>query len=546
MVSEEGVISGQFMLTYGEEGDYCYVPMVIDGYAVSFSAGADNLSGTYLLNEQEDTLVLSLVMVSSENASIFYVSTTGSDTNPGTAESPFLTIQKGIDAAAAVAGTEVRVAAGTYQPTTTIQIAAGVSILGGYSGSDWDDRKYQTVAQRNNPTYKTEIQYAGPYNGAYSPPVMDPIATISADGAEVTASTKVEGFTIKARDTGVATAALLLQNSAALTVQYNTINGSTNTSAGSVAVASNGSEPTMDNNVIDAGSSDGVAMGIYAIASEITFTNNTVTGGTSAGGTTGLNLENVSGIIANNVISGGSASSDVAQGIRIADGTPSSILIYNNTISSGSSTGAGNNALKIDNTSQVTVYSNVIIGEATGPAGTSFTVMLENCSTGLYNNTIIGGTSMVENIAVQMLEGATPTIENNIIYTATPGTVSKGIYESDAESDPISVRNNNINGFSGKGYYDFDSSSYWSPSGPTWYGSIAYGNIAVPPSFVDYGNKDFHLTGASHVNLRGGGKDLTAVIGVLDKDGVTRTTGTPVGMTNTGASGWSIGAYEID
>ncbi|KAG8892327.1 hypothetical protein FRC00_012257, partial [Tulasnella sp. 408] len=57
--------------------------------------------------------------------SALYVATTGSDSNPGTLASPFLTIQKGVDAA--TPGTTIYIRGGTYAPSTNIKIAASKS-----------------------------------------------------------------------------------------------------------------------------------------------------------------------------------------------------------------------------------------------------------------------------------------------------------------------------------------------------------------------------------------------------------------------------------
>ncbi|KAG8903722.1 hypothetical protein FRC01_009018, partial [Tulasnella sp. 417] len=57
--------------------------------------------------------------------SALYVATTGKDSNPGTLASPFLTIQKGVDAA--TAGTTIYIRGGTYAPSTNIKIAASKS-----------------------------------------------------------------------------------------------------------------------------------------------------------------------------------------------------------------------------------------------------------------------------------------------------------------------------------------------------------------------------------------------------------------------------------
>jgi len=69
-------------------------------------------------------------------ANAFFVSTQGLDTNPGTTDQPFLTIAKGISAAAAdPLKRTVLVAEGTY--SESIALADGVSVLGQYQNGSW-------------------------------------------------------------------------------------------------------------------------------------------------------------------------------------------------------------------------------------------------------------------------------------------------------------------------------------------------------------------------------------------------------------------------
>lgn len=58
-------------------------------------------------------------------------------------------------------------------------------------------------------------------------------------------------------------------------------------------------------------------------------------------------------------------------------------------------------------------------------------------------------------------------------------------------------------------------------------------------------DNDWRLTADAPLNVRGGGLDLSGDF-TDDMDGAARTTSTPTGMTNDGAAGWSMGAYEED
>src|SRR5215471_7871636 len=70
-------------------------------------------------------LVIAPVMAGSAHATEYYVATTGSDSNAGTIDAPFATLQKGVNVA--VAGDTVWIRGGTYMITTPTNSGAGIS-----------------------------------------------------------------------------------------------------------------------------------------------------------------------------------------------------------------------------------------------------------------------------------------------------------------------------------------------------------------------------------------------------------------------------------
>ena len=58
LVKEGDNLSGQFMVVYGDQGDYCYVPIIMDDTNFSFTVGGKEMSGTYVKNDEARTLVL--------------------------------------------------------------------------------------------------------------------------------------------------------------------------------------------------------------------------------------------------------------------------------------------------------------------------------------------------------------------------------------------------------------------------------------------------------------------------------------------------------
>lgn len=78
----------------------------------------------------------------------YFVSPIGSDSNPGTQDSPFKTIQAALDYAAQLAEpATVHIAAGEYDLTQSINLRGGISMRGGYDPVSWtrDMSMYRTV-----------------------------------------------------------------------------------------------------------------------------------------------------------------------------------------------------------------------------------------------------------------------------------------------------------------------------------------------------------------------------------------------------------------
>ncbi|MCH7824410.1 MAG: DUF1565 domain-containing protein, partial [Acidobacteria bacterium] len=112
----------------------------------------------------------------------------GNDANPGTFDSPKLTIPAAIAVADALYVTaEVHVAAGTYnvnsQAGTHVIMAEGIALYGGYSSSD--------LAIRDAATYPTTITDTSTLGGTGA----SPNRAIEA-GSGITTATIIDGFTI--------------------------------------------------------------------------------------------------------------------------------------------------------------------------------------------------------------------------------------------------------------------------------------------------------------------------------------------------------------
>ena len=562
-------------------------------------------------------------------ASIVYVSTTGNDSNAGTAAAPFLTIQKGIDAVnIAPLPAEVRVAAGVYNVTDALVMSVdGVSLKGGYS-ADFSSRGYITADERLNETYKTLVTYTGTFAGTFTPPSdADPSRAITVSGTSVTAATVIEGFTVNSAN-GNASSSIVASDGAGVTIRYNTMNSTgTAVSTGVFSIASSstvayntifagssyysfavvdmGGSPTVTHNDVTGGpgyysfpiammssvnatvsnnsihdaAGTATAGGIYFQAANGAIINNTVEGVTSGNDSDGIGAtDSTSLLISGNTVNGGIAQNianglyidgvatvvivdneiEAAQGVEGASGIKigdSTATVSFNTIRGGDITGDqwGGDAISISGalSSSTIVYSNVIIGgSVVGATANESNITINNSSPSIYNNTLIGGISAYTTGISMFGDQAGPSapkIDNNIIYMTNGACIS----EYSTYTTPVEVKNNDLYGtVAGVALYvDFATGPIYDIASVEALSDMTVsGNISSLPGFVDADNGDYHLAFyPANIDVRGGGLELSSEISVpLDRDGLARTTNTPVGMSNAGAAGWSMGAYEKD
>ena len=289
---------------------------------------------------------------------------------------------------------------------------------------------------------------------------------------------------------------------------------------------------------------------IYLNNASPTISNNTLVGGSGIG-TYGILAGGGTPIISNNSISGGSAGGAgaiVSYGVFLSGSTP---ILANNTIHGGSASTTSTSATSYG------IYSL-----------SSFPVMTNNT---VYAGSVTGGTTASYGV---FSSGSQGTVTNNIIYTSA-GTSQYCYYENSISGDnPRSFQNNLLVGCGTALYYDNATTSRTLESdlntaaninqggagtvsgnlGPTSVPTINAINFSAVNSF------DWHLTVASPINIRCGGKNTnSASCGsagssscgnvIADRDGLNRTaslTGTCVTPTNSGAAGYSIGAFELD
>ncbi|MBL8032975.1 MAG: right-handed parallel beta-helix repeat-containing protein [Leptospiraceae bacterium] len=444
---------------------------------------------------------------------IVYVNANMTGNQLGNKSFPYKTIQSGIEAANSLRNgsptitCQVFVAQGIY--TETIQLRPGISLRGGYEANNWTRDIYANL---------TSIIAAS-----------DAAVRGGADiTTAFTATTVVDGFTITGGN--FSSNAAISNYYASPTFSNNVINGGAgNFSHG---ISSNyASSPVISYNTISGGNGANSSRGVYESGSASVISNNIIFGGNGISNSTGITITNTaSPTVKNNLIVGGNNSTN---NYGISTGGGGGGTIVNNTILGGS--GSGNNY-------------------GIGMAGVVLPTVISN-------NTINGGSAGTA-YGIRMFSGATPEIRNNIIFTSVgTGTC---IYESAAGDDPVAMENNNLFGCTTALYRDHDtgadvtnlSTSITLPTGTL----ASMGNINVDNTgnqlFVNMvgadndintmTDNDWHLTAnAAICDVRGGGRDLSTSF-TSDKDGLTRTISAITGCTpsNTGASNWSMGAFE--
>ena len=278
----------------------------------------------------------------------------------------------------------------------------------------------------------------------------------------------------------------------------------------------------------------------------VTVERNTIQGGSTTGtgaASYGIVVDSCTSpvVIYTNVISIGDATNGYACGVRLQ--SSSGITFTRNSVYSayGSmySWGVGNWTV----TSSI-IANNVVQG-GTSPYH-SVGVQFDYSPIDLFNNTIDGGAGDTAS-AIQILRSA-PNIRNNILMSSGV-SLRRGINENTETCTPAAIRNNCFFDCTGALWTDSGSNiTNLTTNGTTGEGTNTlanWGNIAADPYFVNRAGGDLHIQASSPLNVRGGGQNLLASFS-NDMDNVSRTTVTPTGMTNVGAAGWSMGAYEKD
>jgi len=250
----------------------------------------------------------------------------GADSNDGSPEAPMRTIQWALQEAQAQGLPAVYVASGTYlathDDTDTIELRPGISLFGGFSSADWDDR--------DPALHLTEIVDASVSTTGVTD--LSPHRAIDAP-LEITDEVVVDGFTVTAA--GAAYASAIVVEGGSPTFSNNVLQGQATASVTTV-VRISGGMPTFTGNVIDPVGATSTAYGVRCDAAQPRFIGNDIHSGT-ASAPFGLYYQTCDGAIAHNVIRAQAPmTSGTGRGLDLRDSSPD---VLSNSISAEPASG---------------------------------------------------------------------------------------------------------------------------------------------------------------------------------------------------------------
>lgn len=455
----------------------------------------------------------------------------GSDaaSNNGTVRLPYLTLKKGLDAAATTYGAtpnSVMASKGgsAYSVdgslvSARLVLTTSTSLLGEYA----DD--FQTRSIGSPPTTIISDSSASPDASTSTNPNR---VVEFASGSAVS----LEGFLVNGGTGGYNTA--IYCKNASPNIQHMTIrsggNGGGNAQRGGLWIEAAAS-PIVDSNIVNDG--------VYG-------------GGTSVLESDGIILSGITGAptIRNNTICGGTASTTAfnsSTDIVINGGSGSAVIVRNTLVPGISDYLTG---LYYANSSVVTRFADNLVQvgvrqAATGSHARGVLVNGTSSNVSVRNNSIVMGypNPIGYEYGIYVFSiGTASTVngDNNLFHYYGASLYIWGVYEQGA-STPDFFRNNLFSSFGANPlYHNSDSSEYTTVAAMetniTTEGGTATGNAVTSSlGFVNPSGGNFHLTSANTMGLDGGALSWGFTD---DRDGVTRT--------GNGTTGWSVGCYEKD
>lgn len=435
-------------------------PGMSENFTIEFDPGEiDKYSAAVIIeNDDPNEETYSFTITGSGKPKCIFVKTEadgGDDGNEGSPGSPMATIQAAIAAIEPDPG-EIRVAAGTYVISVEsgeIQLQEDVSLYGGYSVIDWNDR--------NIGAYITTITDSRTSAGD--------IYVISC-GSSITATTVIDGFTINAGGNVNSDSHGIYIDGGSPAISNNIISGGNGFLAYGI-YCDNGSDPEITGNTIYAGTLF-LNYGIYNSGGSPIITNNTINGGgNELGKQYGIYYNGSNAVICNNIIIGGDyTSSSISYGIYESSSTS---LIVNNTIDGGCANNSS--GIRISDSISVTIKNNIIVSSGVNygygiyennsdsdPNALQNNCIF-NCITALYRDE--GNTSLTD---IEDLNDYNNTTQNASYLSEGNVTGNTGIFEDFAGGEwhlvsgaPSAIRIGGLNG-----WHSSEDWSAWFPVNP--------------------------------------------------------------------------------
>lgn len=506
-----------------------------------------------------------------------FVSTTGNDGNLGTQTAPLLTIQAAIDKAAAIpfssgalqTGTgsypPVHVSAGTYEVSTPIVMADGVSVFGGYD-VNFSTRVAPSLFEPNA-VYDTMLQGTATSGGTTSAP-----NAVVSGGTGISPATVLDGFFVLGGSGTVVAAVSVIDSSP--TISNNLLFAGEATDSWGVFVDSTGAAaaPAITSNFIASIGTATRAAGVYIVGGSPTISGNVfgigAAGDANPGNTDAVGISvgpGTTATVTNNQILavGAAGTGPICKGIDVQPGANATITTGNDInissqgscspgdnygiyINNASATISGNTQIKVgdsdssyDNAAiwifgigsshSVTVSNNAAISGGAGDSAIGIRLGTINGTVSISGNTITGGDSGVNGYGLYATFANNTSITGNSINggTSLVGD-SYGIY---GDSSPgLNISNNTINGgiSSGGGTVygiQLDGSTDASISG----NAIRAGIVSSGDTFGIYvGNS------STDAQITGNGIDATGNTGTVE-----------TGVLITGSSGTTLSGNTI-
>ncbi len=419
--------------------------------------------------------------------------------------------------AAATAGTDIRVAEGTYDET--VELVPAVRLLGGYRAD---------FLVRNPSLYVSKIAPSTKGVGGW-------LIAVSAAFPAIGPSSTLDGFLVEPALTDPLAAinvAIEILAEASPTISHNTIHAGTaidNTYA--IAKLNNAGSPHIIDNVIDAGSAQFNRRGVaLSLGGNTEIRGNVITSSDRA-----IDLYSANAVIEDNQVM--VSSNSYVRAISCESG---SVSVKKNRLEAESASFAGTGVYLIQCTN--TIIERNVITAANSAVGETIYVR-QGSNVVIRNNVVYGGSGSGTQKGVVMI-GASPVIANNT-FVMTPGTgptwalmpwaqsygpstpiivnnifvsrvaSSYAVYEVDAGADPASMHNNLFVGLPTVLYSDNDTASSFAnvtqlETGLCAANIPAAGNVstalAASAVFVDPDSDDWHLATAD-ASITQGGKD---------------------------------------